>query len=96
MAAPRDLLRAKPKENPEEQPYQPEANPVLSNSFTQIYILFLIGFRIGPPKMHGQFRIGLPKILRRFRIGPSKIHGWFRIGPPQVSLNLLLQEFHSR
>ena len=65
-AAPRDFPRAKP----EEQPCQPEENPVLPDSFTQIYILFLIGFRIGPPKMHRRFRIGLPKILRRFRIGP--------------------------
>ena len=70
---------------PEEQPCQPEENPVLPDSFTQIYILFLIGFRIGPPKMHRRFRIGLPKIHRRFRIGP-----------PQVTLNLLLPEFHSR
>ena len=36
----------------EEQPCQPEENPILPDSFTQIYILFLIGFRIGPPKMH--------------------------------------------
>ena len=35
--------------NPEEQPCQPKENPVLPDSFTQIYILFLIGFRIGPP-----------------------------------------------
>ena len=71
-------------------------NPVLPDSFTQIYILFLIGFRIGSPKMHRRFRIGLPKMHRRFRIGPPKIHRRFRIGPPEVTLNLLLQEFHSR
>ena len=40
---------------PEEQPCQPEENPVLPDSFTQIYILFLIGFHIGPPKIHRQF-----------------------------------------
>ena len=50
--------------NPEEQPCQPKENPVLPDSFTQIYIIFLIGFRIGPPKMHRRFRIGLPKIHR--------------------------------
>ena len=49
------------------------------------WLRFLIGFLIGPPKMHGRFRIGLPKNHRQFRIGP-----------PQVSLNLLLPEFHSR
>ena len=43
---------------------------------------FLIGFCIGPPKMHGGFRIGLSKIHGRFRIGPPKIHRGFRIGPP--------------
>ena len=79
-----------------EQPCQPEENPVLPDSFTQIYILFLIGFRIGPPKMHRRFCIGLPKIHRRFRIGPSKIHRRFHIGPPQDTLNLLLPEFHSQ
>ena len=60
-------------------------NPVLPNSFTQIYILFLIGFHIAPPKMHRRFGIGLPKIHRRFRICP-----------PQVTLNLFLPEFQSR
>ena len=70
----------------EEQPCQPEENPVLpdSFSFTQIYILFLIGFRIGPPKMHRRFRIDFPKIHRQFRIGLPKIHKRFCIGPPQV------------
>ena len=72
-----------------------EENPVLPDSFTQIYILFSIGFRIGPPKMHRRFRIGLPKILRRFRIGTPKIHRRFRISPRQVALNLLPPEFHS-
>jgi hypothetical protein len=80
----------------EEQPCQPKENPVLPDSFTQIDILILIGFRIGPPKIHKLFRIGLPKIHRRFRIGPPKIHRLFRIGLPQVTLNLLLPEFHSR
>ena len=59
-AAPRDFLRAEPEENPEEQSYQPEENSVLPESFTQIYILLLIGFLTGPPKMHGRFRIGSP------------------------------------
>ena len=95
-AAPRDFPRAKPKGNPEEQPCQPKENPVLPDSFTQIYILFLIGFRIGPPKIHRRFRIGLSKIHRRFRIGPPKIHRRFRIGPTQNTLNLLLPELHSR
>ena len=71
-AAPRDFPRAKPKENPEDQLCQPEENPVLADSFTQIYILFLIGFRIGPPKMHRRFRIGLPKMHIRFGIGPPE------------------------
>ena len=30
---------AKPEGNPKEQPCQPEENPILPNSFTQIYIL---------------------------------------------------------
>ena len=68
-------------------------NPVLPNSFIQIYILFIIHFRIGPPKMHRQLHIVLPKIHRPFRIGPPKMHRRFRIGPPQVTLNLLLPEF---
>ena len=38
-----DLPRATPEENPEEQPCQPEKNPVHPNSFTWIYILFKIG-----------------------------------------------------
>ena len=95
-AAPRDILRAKPEGNAEEQLCQPKENPFVPDSFTQIYILFLIGFRIGPPKIHRRFRIGLPKIQRRFCIGPPKIRRRFRIGPPQVTLNLLLTEFHSR
>ena len=92
----RDFRRAKPEGNPEEQPCQSEENLVLPNSFTHIYTLFLIGFRIGPPKMHNWFRIGLPKIHRTFCISPPKIHRRFRIGPPQVTFNLLLPEFHSR
>ena len=92
----RGISRANPEGNPEEQPGQPEENPVLPDSFTQIYILFLIGFRIGPPKMPRRFRIGPPKMQSRFPIGLPKIHRRFRIGPPQVTLNLLLPEFNSR
>ena len=45
--------------------------------------------------MRRRFHIGLSKIHRRlFRIGSPKIHRRFRIGP-QVTLNLLLPEFHS-
>ena len=44
--------------NPEEQPYQPEENPVVPDSFTLTFILFLIVFGISPPKIHRQFRIG--------------------------------------
>ena len=82
-AAPRDFPGALPSGNPSEQPCQPSENPVIPYSFTHIYILFLIGFSIGPSKMHGQFRIGLPKIHRPFRNGPPEIHRRFRIGPPQ-------------
>ena len=70
--APRDFSRANLEGNPEEQPCQPEENSALPDSFTQIYILFLIGFRIGPPKMHERFRIGLPKMHRRFRFSPPE------------------------
>ena len=73
----------------EEQPCQPEENPVLPNSFTQIYILFLIGFRIGPPNMHRRFCIGLPKMHGRFRIGLPKNNRRFRIGPTESVLALL-------
>ena len=48
-AAPRDFPRAKPKGNSKEQPCQPKEDPVLPEFYTQIYIIFLIGFRIGPP-----------------------------------------------
>ena len=48
-------------------------NPVLPDPFTQIYIIFLIGFRIGPPILHKRFHIGLPKMHRRFHIGPHSI-----------------------
>ena len=65
--------------------FQPDENPVLQDSFTQIYILFLKYFHVGPPKMYRRFRIGLPKIHRRFRTGP-----------PQVYLSLLPPEFHER
>ena len=34
--------------------------------------------------MHGQIRIGLPKMHVRICIGLPKVHGWVRIGPPQV------------
>ena len=73
--------RPKPDGNPDKQPCQPEENPVLPYSFTQTLILFLIGFCIGPPKMHGRLRIDLPKIHRRLRIGPPKIRRRFRIDP---------------
>ena len=80
----RDFPRAKPEGNPEEQPCQPEENPVLPDSFTQIYILFLIVFRIGPPKMHRRFRICLPK-MHIIPYWPS----WIRIDPPESVLALL-------
>ena len=79
--------------NPEEQPCQPEENLALPDSFTQIYILFLIGFRIGPPKMPRRFRIGLPKMHRRFNIGPPESvlallnphwPSWICIGAPEM------------
>ena len=41
-AAQRDFPRAKPQGYPEEQPCQPEENPVHFSSFTWIYILFKI------------------------------------------------------
>ena len=34
----------------------------------------------GPPKIHRQFHIGLPKVHKRFCFGPPKMHGRFRIG----------------
>ena len=61
-----------PKGNLEELPWQSKENPSLPDSFTQIYIIFLIGFSIGLPKMHRRFCIGLPKTHRRFRIGPTE------------------------
>ena len=73
-AAPWVFPRANPNGNPKEQFCQHEENPVLTDSFTQIYIIFPIGFRIGPPTLHKRFRIGLLKILRQFCIGPPKIH----------------------
>ena len=94
-AAPREFPRPKPEKNPEVQPGQLEENPVLPDSFTQIYIIFQIGFRKCPPKMHRRFHMCLPKIHRRFRIGPPKTHRRFRIGPPKVTLNLLPPEFRS-
>ena len=39
-----DFPRVKPEGNPEEQPCQSEENPILPDSFTQIYILIPIGF----------------------------------------------------
>ena len=79
--------------NAEEQPYQPMENNVLPDSFTKIYIIFLIGFRIGPPKMHIRFRIGRPRLHRRFRIGrPESVLASLNlywpslicIGPPEM------------
>ena len=55
-AAQRDFPRAKPKGNPEE-------NAILPDYITQIYILFLIGFRIGPPKIHRRFVLAFLKPL---------------------------------
>ena len=43
MAALNDFPRAKPEGNPEEQPCQAKENPVYSDSFTWINILFKIG-----------------------------------------------------
>ena len=63
---------------PKEQPCNPEENPVLPDSFAQIYIPFQIGFRIGPPKMHRWFCIGLPNI-----------HKWFCIDPPKIQRRLV-------
>ena len=40
-AAPRDFPRANAERNTEEQPFQPEENPFLTDYFTTIYILFL-------------------------------------------------------
>ena len=45
-------MKAKPEGNPEEYHRQPEESPVLSDSFSYIYILFLICFNISPPKIH--------------------------------------------
>ena len=45
-ATPRDFPREKPEGNPEEQPFQPEENPVFPNSFTWIYITFQMDFFI--------------------------------------------------
>ena len=95
-AAPSNFPRGKPKGNPWRAALPAQQNPVLPESFTQIYILFPICFRIDPPKMHRWFRICLPKILWLFCIGPPKIHRGFRIGSPQVTFNLLPQEFHSQ
>ena len=62
--------------------------------FTQFYIIFLICFHIGPPKMHWRFRIVLPKIHRLFPIYLPKMHRQFRIDPPHVFLQLFWAEFH--
>ena len=53
---------------------KPKENPINSETFTQIFILFLIGFCIGPSKIRRRFHIGLPKIHRRILIGPPKMH----------------------
>ena len=67
-----ECYEGKAQGNPKEQPCQPEDNPVLPDSVIQIYILFLICFRIGPPKMQRRFCIGLSKIHRQFYIGPTE------------------------
>ena len=72
-AAPRDFPRAKPKGYPKKQFCQLEENPDLPDSFTQIYILFTIGLRIGHSKLHRRFHGGLPKIPRRFCIGLPQV-----------------------
>ena len=95
-AAPRDFPRAGLKGNPKESPCQPNINPVLPDSFTPIYIIFFIGFCIGPLQLHRWFYIGLPKILRMFRIGTRKMHTRFAMGYPQVYLNLFPPELHTR
>ena len=46
------FLRAKPKGYHEQQPCQPEEKSILPDSFTQTYIIFIIGFHIVPAKMH--------------------------------------------
>ena len=48
---------------PEELNCQAKENSVLPDSFIRIYILFWIGFCIGPPKIHRRFGIGLPKSI---------------------------------
>ena len=50
-----------PREIPRSSPASPRKTLSFLTLFSQIYILFLIGFRMGPPKMHRRFRIGLPK-----------------------------------
>ena len=63
------MARIRPREIRWNSSASPWENRVLPDSLTAIYILFPIGSRIGPPKMHRWFRIGLPKILRRLRNG---------------------------
>ena len=65
-------------------PDSPRKSPVLPDSFTQIYIIFLKGLHIGPPKMYRRFCIGLPKMHRQFCIGLTKIPRRFRIGSPKM------------
>ena len=55
-AAPRDFFKGEPEGNHKEQPCQPEGNTFLTDFFTHVYILFIIGFRIGPPKPSMYFR----------------------------------------
>ena len=92
----KEFTRAEPKGNLKEQSCQHKENPVLSNSFTQIYNLFVIGVRIGPPLMHIRFHISCPKINKRFCIGPPIMQKWFCIGPVQFFFNLLPPGFHRR
>ena len=62
-------------------------NPILPDSFTHIFILFLMVFPIGPPKMHKHFCIGLPKT----HIGTTEsvLALLICIGPPESVLALL-------
>ena len=87
------LLRVIYEGNSKEQPCQPEESPVLPDSFTQMYILFLIGFQICISRIHRRFHISLPKIHRRFRIFPPNsvmallnlyLPSWIRICPSEM------------
>ena len=90
-AAPTDFQRVKLMINHKEQPCQPQENPVLPDSFTKVYILFITGVRISAPRMHRWICIGLPKANWHFCIGPTESYwtSWISIGPPESVLALL-------